>query len=194
MLARRGVRTSLGMGAYRSLVCAAQVIVSTLERQLAPLNLTMTQWRAIEALFFNGPMSQAKLCQFTFTGSSSTGLALRGLQRQNLVTRRIDETHRKRHVISITPRGKIAVAKFIPFQTKLVRGLMAALDRREQAALTRLCNQLSDGDEASLLRELLKTMREARTDWVASAKRDKARRQVSALAGKQWIGGVGSVR
>jgi DNA-binding MarR family transcriptional regulator len=162
MRAGRGVRTSLAMGAYRSLVAAAEAIVGHLERQLAPIDATITQYRALEALFFHGPMSQSKLCQFTFTGSSSTGLALRALQRQNMLTRRVDENHRKRHVVTITPRGKIAVAKFAPFQTKLIRGLMAALDRREQATLTRLCNKLAAGDEDSLLRELVKTLREGR--------------------------------
>lgn len=194
MLATRSVRTSLAMGAYRSLICAAEVMVATLEQQLAPLDVTMTQFRAMEALFFNGPMSQAKLCQFTMTGSSSTGLALRILQRQNLLTRRVDETHRKRHVVTITPRGKVAVARFIPHQTKLVRGLMAALDRREQAALTRLCNKLAEGDEASLLREILKTLREARSDWHGTKKRKYVAKLKRDLARQMAPAGVGGVR
>jgi len=36
---------------------------------------------------------------------------------------------------------------------------MAALEKREQMALARLCEKLAVGDEARLLRELLATMR-----------------------------------
>ena len=189
MQARRGVRTSLAMGAYRNLICAAEGIVKFMEIQLAPVELTVTQYRAMEALFLGGPMSQARLCQFTYTASSSTSLALRILERGNFVTRRVDETHRKRHVITITARGKVAMARLMPYQTRLIRSLMAVLDRREQAVLTRLCQKLIDGDEAKCLRELLKTMAESRTDWVTSVRRAKAMRKARTRARMQGIAG-----
>jgi len=152
-------RTTLAMDAYKSLVCAAECMVKSLDQQLIHEGLTTGQYRALEALLLHGPMSQAQLCQVIFSVSSSTSLTVSLLQRDGLVTSRADESHGRKTVVAITTAGKKVVGRVMPLQAHLVRALMAALEKREQEVLARLCEKLAGGDEAKLLRELLTTLR-----------------------------------
>jgi DNA-binding MarR family transcriptional regulator len=187
----RHQKTTLAMVTYRNLLCAADMMVRQLDQVLGSLKMTTGEYRALEALFFHGPMSQAELTRLTFTSGSSTSLAVSMLERDKLATRRADPSNVNKNVVTITREGKRTLARALPHTTKLVRALMAALDKREQMALARLCEKLAMGDEAALLRELLTTLREGRRDWRGSKKRKCAGEQGSRGAGKQSLGSAG---
>lgn len=155
----RRERTTLAMATYRNLLYASGMMVRELDQVLIPLGLTTGEYRALEALFFQGPMTQAELGRMTLSVGSSTSLTVAMLEREKLVTRRADPSNRTRNIVTLSREGKKVLAGALPHTTKLVRALMAALDKREQMALARLCEKLAAGDEVRALRELLTTMR-----------------------------------
>lgn len=155
----RRERTTLAMMTYRSLMGAADMMYRQLDQVLGSLELTTGEYRVLEALFFGGPLSQTELSRVTFCPGSTISATVSMLEGNRLATRRADARNPNKNVVTITRGGKRVFARALPHTTKLVRGLMAALEKREQQALARMCDKLAAGDEAKLLRELLATLR-----------------------------------
>jgi len=155
----RHEKTTLAMVAYRDLMEAADMMFRQLDHVLTPLGLTTAQYRTLEALFFRGPMNQTELSRLTFSSGSTVSVTVSTLAKGRLVTRRPDAGNRNQNVVAITRDGKRVLARVLPHVTKLVRALMAALGKREQKALARMCQKLAAGDDVKTLRELLATMR-----------------------------------
>lgn len=147
-------KTERALEAFKKMLHATESVVRLLDDQLCSFDLTTGQYRALEALLGRGPMSQVELGDAINAGSSSTSLVIKVMERCGLVARRVDASNRKKKVVQITAEGKKLAMKVMPTQARLIRARMAALTKREQQALARLCEKLDVGNPLKLIREL----------------------------------------
>jgi DNA-binding MarR family transcriptional regulator len=171
----RHVKTNRAFRAYIDLTDAADWLRGEMSDQLASFDLTMMQFRVLEALFCDGPQYQQLLSQKFDCSKQNIAEVLKGLQkwgavrsdRCRLPSRPTDEVARaawKRaglrwqgrwiSLVTLTPAGKKFVAHVIEKHKKVVKAWMRVLDAREQRPLSRLCRRLRTGDVVKFVKDI----------------------------------------
>jgi MarR family 2-MHQ and catechol resistance regulon transcriptional repressor len=144
------------MDAYRNLVRATESVSLLLVRQMDSFGLTMSQFRVLEMLLHEGPMSQARLSEKLFREESNISVTTTNLVKGGLVARQTNEERRRKVTIRLTSEGQKLISKVYPLHANVVRAQMAALNGREQETLRRLCRTLAGGDPVKFLLEIRK--------------------------------------
>ena len=102
-------------------------------------------YRLLAALEQWGPASQADLGRDTGIDRSDVTAALTELESRGLVERRVDPTHRRRNIVTMTPRGLDTLvdldAVIDQIQEEVLAPLTAAQQRQFVALTSRLLNQ-----------------------------------------------------
>jgi MarR family transcriptional regulator, 2-MHQ and catechol-resistance regulon repressor len=150
-------RNERALRAYTGLIRAADSVTGLLEMQLAPMRLTLSQGRVLEALAKFGPMSHLSLARRILRSKSAVALMLKELERRRLVSSRTDKRDRRKQTARVTLAGNKLAAELVPVHTKLIRAQMAALGRREQETLARLCEKLIAGDSRRFAEEFVRS-------------------------------------
>jgi DNA-binding MarR family transcriptional regulator len=182
----RHVKTNRAFRAYIDLMDAADWLRGEMSDQLASFDLTMMQFRVLEALFRDGPQYQQLLSQKFDCSKQNIAEVLKGLQkwgavrsdRCRLPSRPTDEIARaawKRaglrwqgrwiSLVTLTPSGKKFIAHMIEKHKKVVKAWMRVLDAREQRTLGRLCRRLRTG----VVVKFVKDIRVVDRDWFYGA-------------------------
>jgi DNA-binding MarR family transcriptional regulator len=173
-LAQR-VKTNRAFRAYIDLMDAADWLRGEMTGQLASFDLTMMQFRVLEALFRDGPQYQQLLSQKFDCSKQNIAEVLKGLRkwgavrmdRCRLPSRPKDEVEaelwtraglrwqgRWISLVTLTPTGKRFIAHVIEKHKKVVKAWMRVLDAREQQSLSRLCRRLRQGDVVKFVKDI----------------------------------------
>ena len=170
----REVKTSRAFRAYINLMDAADWLRGEMSGQLATFDLTMMQFRVLEALDREGPQYQQLLSVKFRRSKQSVGLVLERLKKLGAVRRdwcRLPATSdrvelgfekgagknwqgRRISLVTITPAGKKLIGGVIQKHKKVVKAWMRALDAREQVTLARLCWKLRRGDIVKFVKDI----------------------------------------
>ena len=171
----RHVKTNRAFRAYIDLMDAADWLRGEMSDQLATLDLTMMQFRVMEALFRGGPQYQQLLSRRFDCSKQNIAQVLKGLlkagavrsDRCRLPSRPTEEPAREAwkraglrwqgrwiSLLTLTPKGKRAIARVIGKHKKVVKAWMRVLDSREQQTLGRLCRRLREGDVVKFVRDI----------------------------------------
>ena len=115
------------------------------ERARRVAGISGAQLFVLQALAESEGQSVSELAERTATDQSSVSVVVTRLLRRRLLTRRSDPRDRRRHLLTLTARGR-AVARRSPpaAQQDLVRAI-EALPRADQAALAELVDRVVAG-------------------------------------------------
>jgi DNA-binding MarR family transcriptional regulator len=94
----------------RLLSTAARLVEHSWNEKLGAIGLTHAGVIAIEVLAAQGPMTQAQLAQFVRVQAQTMGKTLSRLESHGHIVRVRSTSDRRSHVVSLTERGKEAVA------------------------------------------------------------------------------------
>jgi DNA-binding MarR family transcriptional regulator len=140
----------------RLLSTAARLVEHSWNEKLGAIGLTHAGVIAIEVLDAQGPMTQAQLAQFVRVQAQTMGKTLSRLESHGHVVRVRSTSDRRSHVVSLTERGKEAVAAAVEMERSVLAS--ASIDpellRQELKAVVReLASQFATtpGDAASLV-------------------------------------------
>lgn len=159
-------RTDRAFDAYFDLMDTAAWFEAEMSQQLKTFDLTMMQFRVLEALHRGGPQYQQALSRKFQCSKQNVGWVLKSLQRQGLIRRARATLPKKessyantkagRRIVQmrLTPRGKEWIAWVFPKHAKVVKSHMRAIDGREQQTLSRICQKLREGDIVKFVREI----------------------------------------
>jgi MarR family transcriptional regulator, 2-MHQ and catechol-resistance regulon repressor len=170
----RHAKMSRAFRAYINLMDAADWLRGEMSGQLATFDLTMVQFRVLEALYREGPQYQQLLSVKFQCSKQSIGLVLERLKKLGAVRRdwcRLPATSdrvelgfekgagknwqgRRISLVTLTPAGRKLAGSVIEKHKKVVKAWMRAIDAREQETLARLCWKLRRGDIVKFVKEI----------------------------------------
>ena len=123
----------------RLLSTAARLVEHSWNEKLAAIGLTHAGVIAIEVLEAKGPMTQAQLAQYVRVQAQTMGKTLSRLEAHGHIARVRSTSDRRSHVVSLTERGKEAVAAAVEMERSVLAS--ASIDpevlRQELQAVVR---------------------------------------------------------
>ena len=118
----------------------------------AHAGLTPSQWDALEVLHSKGPLSVNELIESLIGSSGNVDVIVKNLISAGLVHKTVDREDRRRRILSLTSKGKTAVAEFYPVHNQALATVFARLTRVEKRkhveALSRLRKQIMPATQA----------------------------------------------
>lgn len=130
----------------RLLSTAARLVEHSWNEKLGAIGLTHAGVIAIEVLDAQGPMTQAQLAQYVRVQAQTMGKTLSRLEAHGHIARVRSTSDRRSHVVSLTERGKEAVAAAVEMERSVLAS--ASIDpevlRQElQAVVRELASQFA---------------------------------------------------
>jgi DNA-binding MarR family transcriptional regulator len=123
----------------RLLSTAARLVEHSWNEKLGAIGLTHAGVIAIEVLDAQGPMTQAQLAQYVRVQAQTMGKTLSRLESHGHIARVRSTSDRRSHVVSLTERGKEAVAAAVEMERSVLAS--ASIDpevlRQELKAVVR---------------------------------------------------------
>lgn len=123
----------------RLLSTAARLVEHSWNEKLGAIGLTHAGVIAIEVLNAQGPMTQAQLAQYVRVQAQTMGKTLSRLESHGHIARVRSTSDRRSHVVSLTERGKEAVAAAVEMERSVLAS--ASIDpellRQELKAVVR---------------------------------------------------------
>jgi len=135
------------LSAYVKLVRAAESVTARIHRHLADVNLTLSQFGVLEALFHLGPLSQVDLAKKILRSSGNVTMVIDNLEKRGLVSRERDRGDRRYYRIHLTTSGRRLMSGVFTSHADRISKEMGILTQAEQEELARLCRKLGLGKE-----------------------------------------------
>jgi DNA-binding MarR family transcriptional regulator len=172
-LTHRG-KTLRAYRVYREVLETADWLRKKMQGQLEIFELTHGEFRVLEKLYRDGAtyveeaarrmnikrqnleFTLARLVARGWVQQQEARLPPAEIEASRLPKWRRDREREGRRIVlmSLTPAGMKFVGKVFPKHAKVVKALMRALEAREQDSLSRMCQQLREGDMAKFIQEI----------------------------------------
>jgi len=127
---------------YIKLVRSAESLSSKIYLVLKELELTESQFGALDALFHLGPMKQREIGQKILKSGGNITMVIDNLEKRNFVKRKRGEKDRRQFVVHLTKRGKKKFTGVLPRIVNLLKQHFEILSSDEQNELQRLCKKV----------------------------------------------------
>lgn len=132
----------LALDTFIKLVRATDSVSNRIHRNLADIDLTVSQFGVLEILLHLGSMYQRDLAEKLLKSGGNMTLVIDNLEKRSLVTRVREAEDRRCIKVSLTDKGKELISAFFPSHVAAVVNEMSILSPDEQAELGRLCRKL----------------------------------------------------
>ena len=133
------------LSALINLMRAAEALSTSLQREMAGMRLTGSQFGILEALLPLGPVCQGELAGKLLRSCGSMTSVVAGLEKKGLVERRRDGSDKRFVTVMLTGKGTKLISGIFPEHAKTVARQFGALTAPEQDELRRLCRKLGKG-------------------------------------------------
>ena len=113
---------------------------------LIPNDLTPTRFSALAKLYELGSLSQNELGRFIAMDAANIKGVIDRLKKLNLVRTRPDPEDARRHLIDLTPLGKVVIERAIPKALLITETTLSPLSKEEQVIFLTLLKKISSPD------------------------------------------------
>jgi MarR family 2-MHQ and catechol resistance regulon transcriptional repressor len=135
-------KEKLALEVYIKLARAAESVSARINQHLAEVNLTVSQFGVLEALYHLGPMHQNRLAEKILKSTGNITMVVDNLVKGQLVERRRDPDDRRCITIHLTEAGQQLMQELFPRHVAVVVEEMEVLEREEQRQLAALCRKV----------------------------------------------------
>jgi len=152
--------------AYKDLMDTADWLREQITRQLANLDLGMSEFNVLELVYHEGPKHKRAIAERLGFSDQACGWVIARLEAEGWVTRsegslppegpRAKKVGRRIVLVHLTEEGERLIARVFPKHVKLIRSELRVLEGREQRTLGRICQKLRRGDALKFMREITK--------------------------------------
>ena len=111
-----------------------------------PNDLTPTRFSALAKLYELGSLSQNELGRFIAMDAANIKGVIDRLKKLNLVRTRPDPKDARRHLIDLTPLGKVVIERAIPKALLITETTLSPLSKEEQVIFLTLLKKISSPD------------------------------------------------
>lgn len=133
---------------YIKLNRAAESVSQRINAHLADLDLTISQFGVLEALYHLGVLYQNELAVKILRSTGNLTHVIDQLEGRGLVERRRSTEDRRHVAVHLTDAGRALLDGFFPSHVANAVKVFAALTPEEQDTLARLCKKLGLGTES----------------------------------------------
>jgi MarR family 2-MHQ and catechol resistance regulon transcriptional repressor len=147
-------QTERALSAYINLIRASDSLVSKASAQLEESGMTLGQFAVLEALHHLGPMCQHTLAKKLLRSGGNITLVVDNLEKRGWVRRERQKDDRRTVQIHMTPKGARLIAKVFPEHAAAITKIMNELTEGEQEELRRIAGKLGHGAESFCLERL----------------------------------------
>lgn len=130
------------LDAYIKLTRAAETATERVNAHLAELNLTISQFGVLEALYHLGALYQHQLAVKILKSTGNITHVIDQLEGRGLVERQRSAQDRRHIAVHLTDAGRTLIAEFFPRHAARVAAEFSVLSADEQETLARLCKKL----------------------------------------------------
>ena len=138
----------------RLLSTAARLVEHSWNEKLGAIGLTHAGVIAMEVLAVNGPMTQAQLAQLVRVQAQTMGKTLSRLEAHGHISRQRSASDRRSHVVSLTDRGREAVAEAADMERSVLAAASIDPDLLRQelrAVVTELATKMSSTEAKAIV-------------------------------------------
>lgn len=132
----------LTLNAFIKLMRATDSINSRLNAHLAEVDLTVSQFGVLEAVYHLGPLNQKTLGEKLLKSGGNITLVIDNLEKCDLVERQQDPSDRRAMLINLTDKGKKFISDFFPEHLDYIRDEFSVLTTEEKKQLANICKKL----------------------------------------------------
>ena len=133
---------TLALDTYIKMIRAAESVTYQVNRKLSAINLTLSQFGVLEAIYHLGPMHQNKLADKILKSTGNMTMVIDNLQKRGLVSRDRDPDDRRCILVSLTLQGQTLISDYFPNHVELVVEAFKSLSESEQKTLGELLKQV----------------------------------------------------
>ena len=112
------------------------------DAHLASIDLTVSQFGVLEALYHLGPLYQKDLATKILKSTGNITMVVDNLEKRGLVERLRDEEDRRHYFVRITDQGARKIRSFFPGHVTRIVQEMGRLSKAELDTLGRLCKKV----------------------------------------------------
>jgi DNA-binding MarR family transcriptional regulator len=127
----------------RLVMHVAREVRTFVDRQVAPLGLTMQQAELLVWTYRQHGTSAARLTDLLLTDDAGVSRLVARLEAKGLLTRRVGVGDRRARALHLTPSGRALAKRLLRFAGRGNEMLLAGLSPRERAELRRLLLHIS---------------------------------------------------
>jgi len=127
----------------RLVIHVARELRTVVDRQVAPLGLTMQQAELLVWTYRQHGASATQLTELLFTDDAGVSRLVGRLEAKGLMTRRVGVGDRRARALHLTPSGRALARRLLRFAGRGNDMLLAGLSQRECAELRRLLLHIS---------------------------------------------------
>lgn len=127
----------------RLLISVARELRTAVDRQVAPLGLTMQQAELLVWTHRHGGASPTHLTELLLTDDAGVSRLVDRLEAKGLITRRAHGRDRRSRALQVTPSGRALVTRLVRFAARGNEKPLAGLSAQESAQLRRLLLRVS---------------------------------------------------
>ena len=130
------------LDAYIKLMRAADSVTTRIHRHLSTVNLTISQFGVLEAIFHLGSLSQRDLAEKLLKSGGNMTMVIDNLEKRQLVKRERSVEDRRFVSVCLTEEGRQLISDIFPHHVEAVVEEMKILTASEQEELGHLCLRL----------------------------------------------------
>ena len=120
-------------------------VINTLRRENNKLilkhDLTLGQFAVMEALYSKGRLSTGEVMEKILTTSGNIPVIVKNLEKDGFITRKQDESDKRRFILNLTDKGKDLMDEIVPENLKFMDELISLWDDDDKEELIILMNK-----------------------------------------------------
>lgn len=120
-------------------------VINTLRRENNKLilkhNLTLGQFAVMEALYSKGSLSTGEVMEKILSTSGNIPVIVKNLEKDGFITRKQDESDKRRFILDLTDKGKDLMDEIVPENLKFMDELISLWDDEDKEELIILMNK-----------------------------------------------------
>lgn len=120
-------------------------VINTLRRENNKLilkhDLTLGQFAVMEALYSKGRLSTGEVMEKILSTSGNIPVIVKNLEKDGFITRKQDESDKRRFILDLTDKGKDLMDEIVPENLKFMDELISLWDDDEKEELIILMNK-----------------------------------------------------
>ncbi|KXA10363.1 MarR family winged helix-turn-helix transcriptional regulator [Finegoldia magna] len=120
-------------------------VINTLRRENNKLilkhNLTLGQFAVMEALYSKGRLSTGEVMEKILSTSGNIPVIVKNLEKDGFITRKQDESDKRRFILDLTDKGKDLMDEIVPENLKFMDELISLWDDEDKEELIILMNK-----------------------------------------------------
>ncbi|HMB41765.1 MAG TPA: MarR family transcriptional regulator [Balneolaceae bacterium] len=130
------------LNTFIKLMRATESINNRLNKHLAEVDLTISQFGTLEALYHLGPLNQRAIAEKLLKSGGNITMVIDNLEKSGYVTRKKDPQDRRAVLIHLTEKGDEFINEFFPKHLDKIKKEFSVLTDSEKKQLAAMCKKL----------------------------------------------------